>query len=331
MDSSRPDNFRTGAFHQRIAWVFALQFVAVLIVCVMGIYNVAPWAAVIAVMVITMILAWMATRREWRPVSALARLVNGWDEKPDLDALAPGKLSRHTDADLASLARGLHGFASRIAVFNQRERNFTRDASHELRSPLTVIKMSVDMLAEEAGLSEFGARSVHRIKRASLEMEALVEALLILARESDMGAESERFVVNEVLEHELDAARELLVGRPIELQLEEPARFALQGSSRAFSVLCWQVIRNACQQTENGRVVITVLPGVVSVSNHATPQVQGDSSGPLRVHGADRHGFELAIAQRISDRFAWPLELQTHPGRENITRIRFPNPLPADA
>ena len=78
-------------------------------------------------------------------------------------------------------------------------------------------------------------------------------------------------------------------------------------------------------------MVITVLPGVVSVSNHATPQVPGDASGPLRVHGADRHGFELAIAQRISDRFAWPLELQTYPGRENITRIRFPNPLQADA
>jgi signal transduction histidine kinase len=328
--SSQQDHFRTGAFHQRIAWVFGLQFVAVLIVCMMGIYNVAPWAAVITVIVITSILAWMATRREWRPVSALAQAVNNWDDKPELDLLAPGRMARNTDADLASLARGLHGFASRVAVFNERERNFTRDASHELRSPLTVIKMSVDMLGEEVGISEFGARSVHRIKRASLELEALVEALLILARESDMGADAERFVVNEVLEHELVAARELLVGRPIELQLEEPARFALHGSARAFSVLCWQVIRNACQQTEQGRVVITVLPGVVSVSNHAMPLSTGETAGGLRAQGADRHGFELAIAQRISDRFAWPLELQTYQGRENITRIRFPNPLPAE-
>jgi signal transduction histidine kinase len=324
-------SFRKGAFHRRIGWVFALQFLAVLIVCTMGIYDVAPWAAVIAVIVITAILAWLATRREWRPVDALAMLVNGWNDKSDLDALRPEGLARGTDADIATLAKGLHGFASRVAVFNQRERNFTRDASHELRSPLTVIKMSVDMLADEEAISEFGARSVRRIKRASMEMEALVEALLILAREPDSAANGERFVVNEVLEHELEAARELLVGRQIELQLEEPARFALQGSSRAFSVLCWQVIRNACQQTEQGRVVITVLPGVVSVSNHAMQQVPDDSSGPRRVPGADRHGFELAIAQRISDHFAWPLELQTYPGRENIARIRFPHPLPAEA
>ncbi|TPG08623.1 sensor histidine kinase [Rhodanobacter glycinis] len=323
--------FRVGAFRRRIAWVFGLQFVIVAIVCILGIYNVMPTAVVIAVIVITTAIAWLTTRREWRPVRALARLVNHWDgQQLDPESLHLDQLSTHTDADVASLVHGLHGFATRIAGYNQRERNFTRDASHELRSPLTVIKMSVDMLTEEEGLSEFGARSVRRIKRATREMEVLVEALLLLARETD-ATDSERFVVNDVLHTELASARELLTGRPIELLLEEPASFALRGSAQAFSVLCWQLIRNACQQTEQGSVVITVMPGVVSVSNHADPHIPGDSSRPVRVHGADRHGFELAIAQRISDRFGWPLELQTRVGRENIARIRFSHPLPVEA
>jgi len=324
--------FRVGAFRRRIAWVFGLQFLIVAIVCILGIYNVAPTALVIAVIVLTTAIAWFATRREWRPVRALARLVNRWDgQQLDPDALHLDQMSTHTDADVASLARGLHGFATRIANYNQRERNFTRDASHELRSPLTVIKMSVDMLAEEEGLSDFGARSVSRIKRAAREMEVLVEALLILARETDSVTDHERFIVNDVLLRQLDSARELLTGRPIVLVLEESARFALEGSAQAFSVLCWQLIRNACQQTEQGSVVISVTHGAVSVSNHADPPIPGDNSRPLRVHGADRHGFELAIAQRISDRFGWPLELHTRIGEENIARIRFPHPLPANA
>ena len=233
-------HFQVGAFRRRIAWVFGLQFVAVVMICVMGIYGVAPAPAVIAGIVITTMLAWVATRREWRPVRALARLVNRWDgQQSGSESLRLDQLSTHGDADVASLARGLQGFASRIAGYNQRERNFTRDASHELRSPLTVIKMSVDMLAEEEHISEFGSRSVRRIKRATLEMEALVEALLILARESDASPDHECFIVNDVLRQELESAREVLAGRPIELQLEEPARFALQGSSRAFAVLCW--------------------------------------------------------------------------------------------
>lgn len=325
--------FREGAFKRRIAWVFGLQFLAVLITTLMGIYNVAPLFAVIAMIVITTALAWMATRREWQPVSALARLINNWnDSQPDPDTLEPERIfSPRIDADVASLARGLHGFASRLVNYTQRERNFTRDASHELRSPLTVIKMSVDMLATEENLSDFGARSVRRIQRAAREMETLVEALLILARESDNGSDNEHFVVNDVLVQELDSARDLLASRSVELQLEEPARFALQGSRRVFSVMCWQLIRNACQQTEHGRVVITVFPGMVAFSNHAVPQSMVNPDHPLRVHGADRHGFELAIAQRISERFDWPLELQTIAGQENIARIRFPHPLPADA
>jgi len=327
-----PIPYRVGAFRRRIAWVFGLQFLAVCIICVMGIYDVAPAPAVITVIVLTTMLGWLAARRQWRPVRSLARLVAGWDggQQPDPDAQQLHKLSAHADADVASLARGLHGFAIRLAGFNQRERNFTRDASHELRSPLTVIKMSVDMLADEEGMSEFGLRSVQRIRRATREMEILVEAMLILAREPDGAIDSEHFVVNEVLQRELQSARELLVGRPIQLELEEPAQFALEGSARAFSVLCWQLIRNACQQTEQGLVRVTVMPGVLSVSNHATDTPAADAATrPPRLQCADRHGFELAIAQRISDRFGWPLELQTRPGHENIARIRFPSPLPA--
>jgi signal transduction histidine kinase len=323
--------FRVGAFRRRIAWVFALQFLIVAGICILGIYNVVPTIIVIAVIVTTTALAWLATRREWRPVRALARLVNRWDgQSLDPESVDLEQLASHADADVASLAHGLHGFAKRLASYNQRERSFTRDASHELRSPLTVIKMSVDMLGEEGGLSDFGVRSVRRIKRATREMEVLVEALLILARETDSSTDDQCFIVNDVLRQELESARELLAGRPIVLLLEEPARFALQGSPQAFSVLCWQLIRNACQQTEQGSVVISVLPGVVSVRNQTAPQVAGNDGRPLRVRGADRHGFELAIARRISDRFAWPLELQTGQGQENIARIRFPHPLPAD-
>lgn len=324
MRGSKPASgtIHSGSFHRAIALIFGLQFLAVAIIAMMGMYDVAPLPAVIVLIVIVCALGWLAARRHWRPVIALARTLNGWNEQqPDLDALDVDRLPRRTDPDIAALAHGLHGFATRIADYNQRERNFTRDASHELRSPLTVIKMSTDMLSDEVSLSEFGQRSVQRIRRASREMESLVEALLILARESDQGVNEEDFVINDVLRTELSEARELLRGRPIKLQLEEPARFALHGSSRVFSVLCWQLIRNACQQTEEGTVIITVLPGEISVANRAKAGVSTSA--------VDRHGFELAIAQRISERFAWPLELQTRNTGEHVARIRFSHPLPA--
>jgi len=316
--------FRAGAFRRRMAWVFGLQMVAMALVCVMGAYDQAPLPAVIAMVVIVSGLAWLATSREWQPVSTLARLISEWrDGQSDPAALQPERLSRHTDADLAVLARGLQGFASRIVDYGQRERNFTRDASHELRTPLTVIRMSVDMLVDETGLGESGRRSVRRIHRATRELEALVEVLLILARESDPGGAVEQFVVNDVLRRELETARDLMADTPVELQLNEPARFALHGSVRAFSVLCWQLIRDACQHAEAGRVVVTVLPDAITVSHAA------GNAAAVRA-GGERLSFELAIAERISDRFAWPLELHA-PGRPGVARVYFPDTLPVAA
>jgi len=311
--------FRRGLFHRRLAIIFGLQMLAVVIVCLIGLYNVAPMSAELALIVIISLLSWLAARRQWAPIRRLARAVRGLDaQSPDLNGLRPDQLSGRTDDDVATLVSSLYGFANRISGYSQRERNFTRDASHELRSPLTVIKMSADMLADDSSLGEFGQRSVQRIKRSTREMEALVEALLILARESDNGLTEEDFVVNDVLRHELPDVLDMLEGRPITLELEEPARFALHGSPRVFAVLCWQLIRNACQQVESGAVVVTVMPGTVTVMHR--------SDAPSLA--SNRHGFELAIAERISERFHWPLELQTRDGSRHIARIRFPDPMP---
>ncbi|HEX7813628.1 HAMP domain-containing sensor histidine kinase [Dyella sp.] len=325
METSRGNSHKSGSqggtFYQRIALIFGLQLLALIIVSLMGAFNVAPLPAVLLLVVIISILGWMAARREWSSVHHLIGVMRCWDErKPDPSGWAEERMPRRSTSDVRELARGMHSFASRIASYNQREREFTRDASHELRSPLTVIKMSADMLSDESALGEFGQRSVQRIKRASREMGSLVEALLILARESDNGLSMEDFVVNEVIRRELDDARDLLHGRPIELVLEEPASFALHGSPQVFSVLCWQLIRNACQQAEQGTIVVTVLPGVISVTSQSDDQD----------NAVDRHGFELAIARRISERFAWELELQTREGRQHIARVKFPQPLPAN-
>lgn len=319
---------RRGSFRARIAVVFLLQTAVTVIAALMAANNVAPVGAVLVIVLCSGALAWLAVSREWIPVAALARLLDAWDpDRPDMAGL-DREGDKRSDGDIGSLIRGLHGLATRIEGFGERERNFTRDASHELRSPLTVIKMSSDMLADETELSEFGHRSLERIRRSTRELEALVEAFLILSRESDQGLAEEDFVVNSVLRQEVDYARELIAGRPVQLILDEPASFALHASPRVFAVLCGQLIRHALQQTDQGTIVVTVMPGSVSVIN---PAVDAPEAGSRRHAAVDRHGFDLAIARRLSDRFQWPLELRALPGASRIASVRFPHPQPVEA
>lgn len=315
---------RTGASGRALAWVFVVQFVALAAIGVCAARGLLSLSLAAMLCASACALAWYAVRRAWKPIVALADALRAWqDGYSDPAMLHPARLVHHADADLDTLAQGLHGFATRIADYGERERNFTRDASHELRTPLTVIRMAVDLLGEEQGVSDFGRRSVRRIHRATRELEALVEVLLILARESDPGSHAEHFVVNEVLRREVETARDLMAGTPVELRLDEPASFALHGSVRAFSVLCWQLIRDACQHTHAGSVVVTVLPSSITVAR----QCEGAASAA----GDERLSFELVVAKRISDRFAWPLDLQVAPGAHGMTRVRFPEVLPVAA
>jgi signal transduction histidine kinase len=274
------------------------------------------------------VIAQRVLRRVPSPVVALAKAMREWDPAhPDAHALDPSRFAS-SDGDVAALAHAFRNLALRLQAFVERERNFTRDASHELRTPLTIIKVAADVLADEADLSPFAQRSLTRIRRSVREIEALIETFLVLARESDTGLPQEDFLINDVVREEVERYRDLLGSKPVELKLEEGARFALHAPPRVCAVVIGNLIRNACMDTERGtilvriesdgvRVIDTGLGMDVEALQRALQPFQYGSRG-------DGRGIGLAIVRRIADRFGWPVELNSTAGRGTTAFLRFP-------
>lgn len=263
-------------------------------------------------------------------VTTLAAAVRAWNSnQPDASAFDPARLGLE-HAEVAILARALHGFASRLEAFGERERNFTRDASHELRTPLTVIKVAADVLADEDNLSAFAQRSLGRIQRSVREIEALIEAFLVLARESDTGLPEQDFLVNDVVREEVDRYRDLLGAKPVDLRLEERARFALHAPPRVLAVVIGNLLRNACLYTERGSIVVGIGDGMVSVADTGCGMDDDDLARAFQPFykgsrtGGQGHGIGLAIVRRIADRFDWPVALESRPGEGTVATLRFP-------
>jgi signal transduction histidine kinase len=289
-----------------------------------------PLILVLIIIYITTWLAYRASRRALSPVVALAKVVRDWDPKePDLAALSPERLSSDPDGDVETLARALHGFASRIEEFVARERDFTRDASHEMRSPLTVIKVAAEVLQEEE-LSPFGQRTVVRIQRSAQDMEALMEAFLILAREADTGLPEEDFIVNDIVREEVERAQPLVAGRPLTLALDEPGAFALHAPPKVLAVLVGNLIRNACLYTESGEVRTTIGMDFIRIQDSGIGMSEEEVARafqPFFRGGRSRrggHGVGLTIVKRLSDRFSWPVEMTSEMGHGTAVTIHFP-------
>jgi len=277
-----------------------------------------------------------SSRRAVSPGTWLARQVEQWDpQRPDASALDPRQLPGDVEGEALTLANSLHDFASRIGRFVEREHNFTRDASHELRTPLAVIRIAGDMMQEDATLSPGARKSLGRIQAAGRDMETLIEAFLILAREGDTGLPDMDFDAGEVLLEEIEKARPLLAGKPVELQLRQEAPLRLRAPERVFSVLVSNLLRNACHYTDSGQVTVTVQADAVRIEDSGIGMSTEELSrafDPFYRGGDQRRegqGIGLSIVRRLSERYGWPVKLESKSGVGTTATISFPSVIPA--
>ena len=304
---------------------------------VVMLFGLIPVVLVVLIIYLATWLTYRASRRALSPVIALAKVVRRWNpDHPDPASLAPDRLPAASDSDVEVLVTALYNFANRLDAFVERERNFTRDASHELRTPLTVMKIAVDVLADE-DMSPFAQRSLARIRRSVREMEALIETFLVLARESDTGLRDEDFLANDVIAAEVARYRELLVGKPVQLEVVEHARFALHAPPRVFAVMIGNLIRNACLYTEQGSVTVEVEPNDVRVTDTGSGMSEEDMDRAFQPFyrgsrtGRSGHGIGLAIVRRIADRYHWEVRLESELGKGTTATAHFPAAQPPDA
>jgi len=263
-------------------------------------------------------ITYRASKRLVSPVNWLARRVSRWNPgHPEAADLAPDKLPADMQGETRQLAAALHSLATRVTAHVARERNFTRDASHELRTPLTVIRVASDMALGDHELSPRLQRSLNRIQRAGRDMEAVIDAFLILAREADVEPQIELFDVNEIVRYEVDNARELMVGRPVEIFLHSAGPVQLHAPPRVLQVVVSNLLRNACSYTDEGRIDVDVLEDRVVVRDTGigmSAEALGRAfepfyrAEPTRPQGT---GLGLSIVRRLCDRFGWKVSLSS--------------------
>jgi signal transduction histidine kinase len=173
-------------------------------------------------------------------------------------------------------------------------------------------------------------RALKRIQGAGRDMEALIEAFLILAREGDTGLPDDDFAVSSVVEEEVEKARVLVATKPVELRLVKEDDFHLHAPARVLSVLLSNLLRNACHYTDEGSVTVILRRGSIAVADTGvgmTPDELARVFEPFYRAGdrkKDGQGIGLSIVQRLSQRYGWPVRLESEAGKGTVATISFP-------
>ena len=290
-------------------------------------FGLIPLTLVLVALYLAALVAWRMTSRAISPLLWLTREVDKFDPDPKAsNLLNADEIPTGSDREVLALTEALNNLNERIRAFVEREHQFTRDASHELRSPLTVIKIAADMLLSEQDLSDQALNSVQRIRRNADDMEDLMEALLLLAREAELGVSLDQVYVNDIVEEEVDRNRSAIRTKGLKVNIRHKCRLLLEASAKAMSMMIGNLLRNAINYTDKGSIDITIDRGGVTIEDSGIgmneEQLENAFTKYYRASGSVQpgHGVGLSIVKRLSDRFDWPVEMSSQP--EEGTRVQ---------
>jgi two-component system, OmpR family, heavy metal sensor histidine kinase CusS len=243
--------------------------------------------------------------------------------------------------ELQRLTVALNAMLERIESSVQRIRQFTANASHDLRTPLSLIRTHAELALRRTRTEPEYRESLSRIFSASQETTQLIEALLTLAR-ADAGAAHLQFKqldLTTVLQRAALQASVLAISKGLSFSsnlFEEP--LFLRADSSAIERLFLAVLDNAVKYTpaggfvsfrsfvHSGQAVIEVEDTGAGIAPEDLSRIfdrffRADQARSREVPGS---GLGLSIARWIAETHKGSIEVESRPGSGSLFRILLP-------
>jgi signal transduction histidine kinase len=265
------------------------------------------------------VIGFALSRAVMRPVTELASDVSRLDPSRRNERL--GK--RFSNREVGVIAAAFDDYMERLDRVLEREQAFTEDASHELRTPLAIIASAAELLLEEPELSQPGRERILRIRRATTQMQSLIEALLFLARGETDGP-AQPCALDQIVREAVEVVATGAAVKSLQLNVEiEPVTVA--GAAVMVACVVNNLLLNAVNFTQQGFIDVKLTPTELTVRDTGIGIPPKDLSRIFerRYRGAQSRGLGLGLylVSRICQRLGWTIETSSAEGTGTIFRI----------
>jgi signal transduction histidine kinase len=216
-------------------------------------WNIWGFRAILAALVLAVaaVVGAVAARRLTRPLRQLNDMASKFSDG-DLTARSPVTGPQETQ----TLARTLNQGAERLDTLMSAQRIFVADASHQLRTPLTALRLSLDNIADGVD-DEFVKEDVEQATAEVVRMSRLVNDLLVLARAEAKVTAAEPLPLGDVLEERLAVWRPAADERGVSIALRGSAdgRLLVLASPGHLDQVLDNVLSNALEVSPDGATI----------------------------------------------------------------------------
>ncbi len=278
---------------------------------------------------------WLA-KRAFRPILHLTRTAREI-KAGDLHRRVPVP---HTRDEVYDLALTLNEMIGRLDQAFTQQRRFVADASHELRTPVTVIRSITDVALEEPlGLAEY--HDVLRDINAETErLGVLINDLLVLARADEEQMPLDREPVRlDLLAFDVAATMEpLAIERGIELQVRTIEPATVSGDTARLIQVFMGLVDNALTYTNAGGTValgveargavacLTVRDTGIGIAEEDVPSIfeRFYRADPARSRAAGGSGLGLSIAHWVIQAHDGSITVESQVGQGSTFTVTLP-------
>ena len=281
-------------------------------------------------------IGWLLTHAVLRPIFSISSTAK---------QIAEGELSRRipvpeADSEIADLVGVLNQTFSRLEASFARQAQFTADASHELRTPISIILTHTqNALARDRSPTEY-RESLEACQRAARRMKELAESLIALVRldHRDKGGERTPCRLDLIAGDAIDLLSTLAAEHGITLRGELGPASCL-GHPEQLSQVVVNLVTNAIRYNSPGGTVVvrtTSNPRYIALTVSDTGQgIASDDIPHLfeRFYRADKArsgnvsgaGLGLAITREIVQAHGGKIEVSSELGNGSIFTVHFPH------
>ncbi|XOB66160.1 sensor histidine kinase [Deferribacteres bacterium DY0037] len=210
----------------------------------------------------------------------------------------------------------------------ERETSFARDASHELRTPITTIKNSLELLDEmKPNLTVSTQKVLRRMSRATSNMEHLVKSFLWLSRQNRLHEfKSTSVNVYDLVEEVVQEQNFIIEQKPVVVKVFDEGSVKVNTEPQLMKILIANLIRNAFTYTERGFVEIHIKTTCFQVRDSGRG-IKPDGlmmikDGTRKGH-ADGFGLGLSIVKKLCANLGWSFYICSEVGKGTQTRICY--------
>jgi len=263
-----------------------------------------------------------------KPINVIARTAKGIDPANLRD-----RIEVKGSDELGRLSKTLNSLFDRIHGFIDRQRQFTADASHDLRAPLAVIKAETSLaLRKKRTLTDYRS-SLEIINRETERLNSLVDDLLTLASMDSSLERAKTYSIDlsSLTEGILNGWEAPYIQKGVKLNRQISPGIEIFGETLHFSRIVDNLLENAIEFTPEGgsvicsladegnEIILTVADTGIGIANG---HLESIFNRFYKVNRSARgNGLGLPIVEDTVKMYGGRITMESEPGKGSVFRV----------